>query len=192
MDHSFANQNCPGASYVHQYLLDFNHIGFMCHLHTAGLCNTHMSWSFVESACGGLFTLYKCFISIPKSQHVMSILPFHFVHSHRSHAPESCPVFYAEPDLSARDASNPESPTSGPTLGWVYHPSHPSNWQRRMRTGPLAGSGKTESRVRCVEACYDHLVKQTCMFQVDLPRLELGKIVLARTAIMRFTGCEQV
>lgn len=93
----------------------------------------------------------KCFISIQKSQHdaAWSILPFRFVHSHRSHAPESCPVFYAEPDPSARDASNPESPTSGPTLGWVYHPSHPSNWQRKMRTGPLVGSGKTESRVRC-------------------------------------------
>ena len=156
-----------------------------------------LQYTYVMVICGKCLrrpVYSKCFISIQKSQHdaAWSILPFRFVHSHRSHAPESCPVFYAEPDLSARDASNPESLTSGPILGWVYHPSHPSNWQRKMRTGPLVSSGKTESRVRCVEACYDHLVKQTCMFQVDLPRLELGKIVLARTAIMRFTGCAQV
>ena len=171
MDHSFANQNCPGASYVHQYLLDFNHIGFMCHLHTAGLCNIHMSWSFVESACGVLFTLNalrpsRNFNMMLLGQCFPSILFTVTVRMHQSHA--QCST--SKPDLSARDASNPESLTSGPTWGWVYHPSHPSNWQRKMRTGPLAGSGKTESRVRCVEACYDHLVKQTCMFQVDLPR----------------------
>lgn len=91
MDHSFANQNCPGASYVHQYLLDFNHIGFMCHLHTAGLCNTHMSWSFVESACGGLFTLNALYPSRNLSmmllgQYFPSVLFTVTVRMHQSHA----------------------------------------------------------------------------------------------------------
>ena len=85
-----------------------------------------MALSFVESACGGLFTLNTLYQSIHKSQHdaawnidclglrinpevtqyFPAILFTLTVRTHQTHA--QC-WFYVKPDLSARDAANPES-----------------------------------------------------------------------------------